>query len=209
MRENDLLHALRDGLGEDRVDDDAEVVADHAVDIAGDGAGTLAVVRPGDLETRTRAVAVTTSHGHPVVTRGGGHSYTGGVVPERADSVVFELTAMDRVVEIDPVNRWVRVEAGCTWAALFEALAPHGLHVPFFGPLSGYRATIGGALSQRAAFFGSARHSFSDTSVLGLTIVLASGEVLRTSQGGDGRPHPALGGPMPPACSSATAAPSA
>ncbi len=196
MGEDDLLHALRACLGDDRVDDGAEVVADHAVDIAGgDGAGALAVVRPGDLDTLARAVAVTTSHGHPVVPRGGGHSYTGGVVPARAESVVFDLTAMDRVVEIDPVNRWVRVEAGCTWAALFEAMAPHGLRVPFFGPLSGYRATIGGALSQRAAFFGSARHGFSDASVLGLTVVLANGEVLRTGQGDAGRPHPAVSGP--------------
>lgn len=37
------------------------------------------------------------------------------------------------------------VEAGCTWARLDEALAPHGLRTPFWGPMSGRFATIGGA----------------------------------------------------------------
>ena len=38
---------------------------------------------------------------------------------------------------------------------LCAALAERGLRTPFFGPLSGIEATVGGSLSQNGAFFGS------------------------------------------------------
>ena len=154
-----------------------------------------AVIRPTTTENLARAVAIAAELGHALVPRGAGYSYSGGTVPSQARSVVIDTSALDRVLEIDTANRLVRVQAGCTWATLLEALAPHGLRTPFFGPLSGFRSTVGGALSQRATFFGSAMHGFSDASVAGPTIVLADGGPLRTGMGHDGRPHPQPSGP--------------
>ena len=50
----------------------------------------------------------------------------------------------------------------------------------YWGPLSGVNATIGGALSQNSAFFGSALHGTVADSVLGVTVVLANGETVTT-----------------------------
>lgn len=190
-----LQQRLREDLSEADIIIDPELCADFSEDIAGGEAVAAAVARPPTLEVLCQVVATAAELGFAMVPRGGGHSYSGGAVPALARSVVVDLSGLDRVLEIDPLNRFVRVQAGCTWATLFEALAPHGLRTPFFGPLSGYRATVGGALSQGATFFGSAMHGFSERSVAGLTVVLANGEVLRTGVGTDGRPHPRPGGP--------------
>ena len=95
------------------------------------------------------------------------------------------MSALDRVVEIDEADGWVTAEAGCTWRTLHDALAAVGRRTPFFGPLSGIVATVGGAASQNAAFFGSARHGPMSASVLGLDVVTADGTLMRLGSVGD------------------------
>ena len=138
------------------------------------------VIRPGSAEQLAAAVAAITDAGHAVVARGGGSSYTGGYVPERETSVVVDTRGLNRVVEINTADMYVTVEAGCTWEALLAALQPHGMRTPFWGPLSGAVATIGGALSQNSILWGSARYGVSAESVLSLEVVLADGSVLAT-----------------------------
>ena len=58
-----------------------------------------------------------------------------------------------------------------------------GMRTGYWGPLSGVNATIGGALSQNSAFFGSALHGTVADSVLGVTVVLANGEIVTTGSG--------------------------
>jgi len=188
MPERMLWRRLGDCLSEGELITDPELRAVHSHDIAGGGAVAAAILRPETMENLAKAVSIAAELGYALVPRGAGHSYSGGTVPQHDRSV-------DRVLEIDAANRLVRVQAGCTWATLLDALAPHGLRTPFFGPLSGFRSTVGGALSQRATFFGSAMHGFSDASVVGQTIVLADGGILRTGMGHDGQPHPQPSGP--------------
>jgi len=90
------------------------------------------------------------------------------------------MRRMNRVLEINREDMYVTVEAGCTWKELHEALAGSGLRTPFWGTLSGIRATIGGGLSQNGIFWGSARYGSAADSVLGLEVVLADGSLVRT-----------------------------
>ena len=195
MTDEVLWQALVQTLSNDEVITDPAQRADYSHDIAGGEAIAAAVIRPATIATLAQAVSVITQNGYAVVPRGAGHSYSGGSVPTSTRSVVVDTSALNQVIEIDTENRFVRVQAGCTWATLLDALAPTGFRTPFFGPLSGFRSTIGGALSQRATFFGSAMHGFSDSSVMGQTIVLADGRILSTGLGHDGRPHPQPSGP--------------
>ena len=189
MDDSLLWQHLREAVAADDLIVDGERCADYSEDICGGDVVAAAVARPRDVEALRHVVASATGLGYAIVPRGSGHSYTGGVVPDRERCLVVDLTGLDRVLEVDEVDRWVRVEAGCSWAHLLDVLAPRHLRTPFFGPHSGYRATIGGVLSQSAAFFGSAMHGFSEQSVLGLTVVLADGSVLRTGVGTDEKPH--------------------
>ena len=156
----------------------------YSADLASEGAMVSCVVQPRTADEVARVVAHCTSAGRPVVPRGGGFSYTGGYVPTLADSVMIDLRRLDRIVEINEEDLYVTVEAGVTWRDLYEALKARGLRTPYFGPMSGYWATVGGALSQGSFFLGSTQYGTVAESVLSLEVVLADGTVLRTGSGG-------------------------
>lgn len=110
-------------------------------------------------------------------------SYSGGYVSPDEPAICIDMTAMDRVLDVDTEDMHVTVEAGCTWQKLHEALEPEGVRTPFWGTLSGLAASVGGGLSQNSLFWGSGRHGSAADSVVGLEVVLANGEVLRTGAG--------------------------
>ena len=76
------------------------------------------------------------------------------------------------------------MEAGCTWAKLNEALEATGLRTGYWGRCPASTPPIGGALSQNSAFFGSALNGTVADSVLGVTVVLADGDIVTTGSGG-------------------------
>ncbi len=139
-----------------------------------------AVVAPADLDELSRVVAACTTSGRAVFPRGGGASYTGGYLASCADAVVVDLRRMNRILEINAEDMYVRVQSGVTWIVLNDALREHGLRTPFWGVQSGRVSTVGGAMSQHAANYGSGVHGFSADSVQSISVVLADGSVLRT-----------------------------
>jgi D-lactate dehydrogenase (cytochrome) len=179
-----LILQLRQILGPDHVATDIETRTFYSTDLSWrDRAVAAAVIRPGSTEELARAVGAATHAGFAVVPRGGGMSYTSGYTPEREASVLLDMRRMNRVLEVNTQDMFVRVEAGCTWKDLHEALAPHGVRTPYWGPLSGAYATVGGALSQNSLFHGSGTGGTAAESLLGLEVVLADGTILRTGSG--------------------------
>ncbi len=155
------------------------------------------VVSPRSSEELAAVVAATTSAGFDVHVRGGGMSYTDAYTPLRADSVMIDMTAMNRVLEVNETDMYVTVEAGCTWAELNKVLESKGLRTPFWGPLSGLYSTIGGGLSQNNAFFGSGTWGTTSESLTSLKVVLADGSVIDTGSASTqgGRPFYRFYGP--------------
>jgi len=149
-------------------------------DIFSRGALVEAVLRPRSTEEVVAAVRDCAARAVAVLPRGGGMSYTRGYLAGSAPAIVLDLAALDLVESIDEADLSVVVQAGCTWQALHERLAPLGLRTPFRGPLSGRRATVGGTISQNGAFWGTGAHGVSADSVLGLEVVSGAGEVIRT-----------------------------
>ena len=199
VRADDLmaLDTLQRALG-DRVIADAATRDYYANDVFWQpGIPPLAVVLPQTREEAAEAVRLATDAGLSVVPRGGGMSYTKGYLPDRADSVVIDSRKLNRILEVNTDDRYITVEAGCTWEKVNEALDGTGLRTGYWGPLSGINATVGGALSQNSAFFGSARNGVVADSVLGVTVVLADGRIVTTGSGGrvGAKPFTRYGGP--------------
>ncbi|MBM3514653.1 MAG: FAD-binding oxidoreductase, partial [Alphaproteobacteria bacterium] len=142
-----------------------------------------AVVVPTSTETLSRAVAWLTERGFAIYPRGAGFSYTNAYLPTRQPGVSLDLRKMNRVLEINPTDMYVTAEAGCTWRALDEALAAHGVRTPFWGPLSGRYATLGGSISQGSVSLGSGSFGPSADSVLGLRVIAADGTIVTTGSG--------------------------
>ncbi len=148
------------------------------------------VVAPGDADELSRCVAAAARAGMPVVARGGGMSYTRGYQPERPGSVLVDMRRQEAVLEVNTEDMYVTVQTGCTWKKLYETLLAHDVRTPYFGPLSGMYATVGGALSQNSLFLGSGQYNTTAESALGLKVILADGSVLQTGSAAhvNGRP---------------------
>lgn len=176
----DIVERLIAGVGKDRVSVDPEDLVYYSTDIYSQGALPVAVVFPTDLASLRFAVRAATDAGKAVIPRGGGASYTGGIVPPTSESIVIDTSRLNQVVELSEDDMYVTVEAGCTWETLWHLLKQRGLRVPFWGPLSGAVATVGGTVSQGAVLWGSSRFGSSSESVLGLEVVTADGSVIAT-----------------------------
>lgn len=176
------LDELRLALGDTAVLTDAASLVLFSQDIfAQSEVPPVAILQPRETSQVHALTRIAANHGIALVPRGGGMSYTSGYVPQGAPNyLVVDTSPMSSIVTIDAENMFVVVEAGCTWKALFEALTAKGLRTPFWGPLSGMVATVGGSVSQNAAFWGSGAHGSAADSVLGVEVVLANGDLLGT-----------------------------
>jgi len=94
------------------------------------------------------------SAGAAVIPFGGGTSVVGGVAPDvgegYAGTVTIDLKGLNRVLEVDPVSRSARIQAGATGPGLEDQLAAHGLTLRHY-PQSFQFATLGGWIATRAA----------------------------------------------------------
>lgn len=150
----------------------------------------IAVLHPQNEDDVVRLVREAMALGIGLYSRGGGLSYSAGYLPVRPDCALVDLSALATIVEINARDRYVTVEAGVTWADLRDALRPLGLTTPFWGTFSGLHATIGGAVSQGAKFFGSASRGGSAESVIGLRVVTGTGDLIQTASAGGEKTAP-------------------
>ncbi|GGW89153.1 FAD-binding oxidoreductase [Alteromonas halophila] len=107
--------------------------------------------------------------------RGGG---TGTNGQSLTDGIVVDTSRhMNKVLEINAEEGWARVQSGVVKDALNDALRPYGY---FFSPdlSTSNRATLGGMISTDASGQGSLVYGKTSDHILGLTSVMANGEVL-------------------------------
>jgi glycolate oxidase len=136
-----------------------------------------AVVRPASTAEVSAVLRAATAHRTPVTPRGGGTGLSGAAVPVPGGLVV-SFERMDAVLEVDTDNHVAVVQPGVTLARLDEALAPHGLVYPVQPGENG--ASLGGNVATNAGGMRAVRYGVTRQQVLGLEVVLATGEVLRT-----------------------------
>lgn len=109
---------------------------------------------------------------------GGGTSVVGGVEPAVAPgytgAVSIDLKRLDRVVEVDPVSRAARIQAGATGPRLEEQLREHGFTLRHF-PQSFEYSTLGGWLATRAAGHFATLHTHIDDLVESIRALAPTG----------------------------------
>jgi len=180
LNEN-VLAQLSQIVGGENVTVDAKDLRYYSQDVYSEAKHhTLCGVKPGSIKELSEIVKLATDNDYSLYPRGAGMSYTGGYLPTTSNGITVEMTRMNRVVEINKEDMYVTVEAGCTWEALYQALKDEGVRTPFWGPLSGILATVGGIISQNGAFFGSATHGAAADSVISICAVIADGSIINT-----------------------------
>jgi glycolate oxidase subunit GlcD len=113
----------------------------------------------------------------PFVPRGAGTGLSGGALALEG-AVLIGLSRMVRILELDPANRRARVEPGVINARLSREAAPHGLHYAP-DPSSQSACTIGGNVAENAGGPHCLKYGVTSNHILGLTVVLPDGEVVR------------------------------
>ncbi len=177
-----LIDELRARLDDDCIQADPDVVAAYAQDRAVfERAGTATVlVMPRTTADVVACLAAARAAGAVVVTRGAGTGLCGGA--NAVDGcVVLSLHRMDRVLSIDTTNRIARVQPGVLNGDLKRAVAQHGLFYPP-DPASYEISSIGGNVATNAGGLCCVRYGVTRDYVIGLEVVLASGEVINTGR---------------------------
>ncbi len=136
------------------------------------------VVLPRSTEQVSQIVKLAARERIPVVTRGMGSGLTAASVPFRG-GITLSMTRMNRILEIDEVNATVHAEAGIVTADLQAAVEKLGLFYPP-DPSSIKHSTIGGNIACNAGGPRCLKYGVTGDYVLGLTVVLADGRILRT-----------------------------
>jgi glycolate oxidase len=177
-----LIHDLEAVVGAGGLMVDPDVTAAYSRDmmpLAPSGI-PLAVVFPADTTQVAAVVRACAAHGVPIVPRGAGSGLTGAANGVDG-AVTVVLTRMNRILEIDEGNRLAVVQPGVVNLTFRTEVESRGL---FYAPdPSSYDwCTLGGNLSTNAGGLCCVKYGVTTDAVLGLQVVLASGEVLRTGR---------------------------
>jgi glycolate oxidase len=116
-------------------------------------------------------------HGVKVVPRGAGTSLSGGALP-LGDGVLLGLAKFNRILDIDVDNRAVVVQPGVTNLGISRAVEDLGFYYAP-DPSSQIACTIGGNVAENSGGVHCLKYGMTTNNVLGVELVLISGEVVR------------------------------
>jgi len=150
----------------------------YEYDGAVDKALPQAVVFPSSTEEVTQLVRWASQHKLPLVARGAGTGLSGGAIAVQG-GLVLGFSRMKKIVEIDIENQRAVVQPGVVNLDLSLAVASSGYYyVP--DPSSQKACTIGGNVSENSGGPHTLAYGVTTNHVLGLEVVLPSGEVIHT-----------------------------
>ncbi|MGA8114209.1 MAG: FAD-linked oxidase C-terminal domain-containing protein [Actinocatenispora sp.] len=136
------------------------------------------VVLPGSTDEVAAVLRLATELGVPVVPRGAGSNLCAATVPLRG-GIVLVLTRLTEILEVSAPELLARVQPGVSTQQLAAAAAELGLlYVP--DPGSRVVSTVGGNVATCAGGLRGLKYGVTRNYVLGLEVVLPTGEVIRT-----------------------------
>ena len=178
MLSDRALAAFRSALGADRVFDDAATRAVYACDETPRRVEPDAVLFPTSHDEVAALARIAHEHRVALTPRGAGSGNVGGALPAPG-SVVVSFECMRRVLEFDPANRLIVVEAGVVTAEIDRIARSAGLFYPPDPGSSAY-CRIGGNLAMNAAGPRAVKYGVTRDYVLGLRAVTGDGREIRT-----------------------------
>jgi glycolate oxidase len=174
---------LREMFGDGVVADDAETLAAHSGDKWFAAHQPEVVVFARSTDDVSKLLRFASREKIPVTARGGGFGYVGGCVPTHG-GIALSLMRMNRIKEISFGDAVAIVEPGMFTADLKAAVRAQKLFYPP-DPASMKDCTIGGNVATNAGGPRCLKYGVTRTYVIGLEVVLANGDVMRTG----GRVH--------------------
>jgi len=135
------------------------------------------VVLPRTTEEVAALLKVAARLDVPVTARGAGTGLAGGALPAEG-GLLLSTARMDRILALEPDDRYAVVQPGVVNLHLSHAAAPFGLHYAP-DPSSQMASTLGGNASTNAGGPHCLKYGLTHAHVLGLTFVLVDGTIVR------------------------------
>jgi glycolate oxidase subunit GlcD len=174
----EVLERLRKIVGAENVLIEPEKVEPYGADAVKEKFPPEAVVFPETTAQMCEILKLANEYLFPVTARGGGVGYTGGAVPVEG-GIVVGTDRMNKIIEINPDDLYVICQPGLTTYALQQAVEKYGLLFPP-DPASYKDSFIGGNIAENAGGMRTPKYGVTKHSVLGLEVVTATGEIIRT-----------------------------
>jgi glycolate oxidase len=160
--------------------DDPEQLEKYSHDEIGDkhyAAMPEVVVKPANAEEISQIMKLSNREQIPVTPRGAGSGLSGGAVPVYG-GIVLSVERMNRVLEIDPQNMMITVEAGIVTNQINAVLEPYKLFYAGY-PMSLETCFIGGNVAENAGGGKAVKYGVTSRYVYGLEVVLPTSEIIQ------------------------------
>jgi glycolate oxidase len=174
----EVIKKLQTIVGAENVVVDPDRVEPYGADAVKEKFPPEAVVFPATTEEMSAVLKLANEYEFPVTARGGGVGYTGGAVPVNG-GIVIGTDRMKKIIEINPDDLYIVCQPGLTTFEVQQAAAELGLlFAP--DPASYKDSYIGGNIAENAGGMRTPKYGVTKHHVLGLEVVTATGEVIRT-----------------------------
>lgn len=173
-----FIQALENILSTDQILSDPADIWSYGYDNSRRHATPDIVVQPNTHEQVHNIVTLCNEHKISLTARGRGTGTTGATVPLQA-GVVLSTEKLNKIIKIDPANRYIVVEPGVTNQQVQVAAKEHGFFWPP-DPTSSAYCSIGGNLAYNSAGPRTIKYGTPRENVFGLRAVTGMGEEIRT-----------------------------
>ncbi|HRU11747.1 MAG TPA: FAD-binding oxidoreductase [Methanomassiliicoccales archaeon] len=137
------------------------------------------VVRPHTTEDVVKIVKIAAEDKVPITPRGASTWGLGGSTPVFGGILIDMSGGMNKILEINKENLYVKAQAGCTWKEVYDACMEQGLLLGGY-PSSFPSATLGGWISVNGVGVGSMKYGTSGDLVRNMEVVMPDGTVVQT-----------------------------
>jgi FAD/FMN-containing dehydrogenase len=169
-----LIHELKNSVKGDVLSDEYSLGM-YATDASIYQIKPLAIVLPKDEADVKMSVEIARKHGVKILPRGGGTSLAGQTV---AEAMILDFSKyMNRILELNVAERWVRAQPGLVRDELNEELEKHGLHFAP-DPATSSRANVGGMVGNNSSGTKSILYGKTVDHILAAKVLLADGTEL-------------------------------
>jgi len=174
----EVLENLRALVGEENVVVDPDRVEPYGADAVKEKFPPEAVVFPESTAEMVAILKLANKYLFPITARGGGVGYTGGAVPVDG-GIVIGTDRMNKIIDINVDDLYAICQPGLTTFELQQAVSEKGLlFAP--DPASYKDSFIGGNIAENAGGMRTPKYGVTKHHVLGLEVVTATGEIIRT-----------------------------
>ena len=176
--DDSIKQALIDIVGQSNFTDSLIDLVSYSYDSSDHHHRPDAAVWPATSEQVSGILIMANEHRFAVTPRGAGTGLAGAAVPA-GGGLILDLCRMNKILDIQIVDRRVVVQPGVVYADLERALNPYGFFFPP-DPASGQVCTLGGNVATNAGGLKGAKYGVTKDYVMALEVVLPDGRIIRT-----------------------------